>query len=90
MRILVRFYGNLKRFLGARVAVELEDGSKMRELISKLSKVKGVEGALSEQNLEDSTLVVLVNGRNIHALDGVETVLKEGDFIIFMPVLVGG
>ena len=90
MRILVRFYGNLKRLFDAKAAVELEDGSKIRELMSKLSKVKGSESALSEQNLEDSTLVVLVNDRNIHALDGVETVLKEGDFIIFMPVLVGG
>jgi len=40
--------------------------------------------------VDDSSLVVLVNGRNVHALKGYETVLKHGDLVSFMPVLVGG
>ncbi len=70
----------------------MKAGAKLRDLILKLGgRVEGSESAfLGAYPLEDSALVVLVNGRNIHALDGVDTRLKEGDFITLMPVLVGG
>jgi len=37
-----------------------------------------------------SAIYVLVNGRNIVHLMGVDTVLKEGDVISILPVTAGG
>ncbi|MFQ6095647.1 MAG: MoaD/ThiS family protein, partial [Candidatus Bathyarchaeia archaeon] len=90
MKVSVRAFGEIKRALGGHLTVELEDGAKLRDLILKLGgKVRDSRRAfLGGYRLEDSALIVLVNGRNIHALDGIDTVLKEGDFVTFMPVLV--
>jgi len=92
LKVIIRAYGDIKRILGDKSTVELNDGAKIRDLILKLGgKVKSSGSAfLGDYKLEDSALVILVNGRNIHVLDGIDTVLKEGDFITFMPVLVGG
>jgi len=82
----------MKRFLGDVSTVELPGEAKVRNLILKMGGRVESSGAafLGGYKLEDSALLVLVNGRNIHALDGVDTVLKEGDFVTFTPALFGG
>jgi molybdopterin converting factor small subunit len=92
LKVIAKGYGDMKRFLGAKSTIELKDGAKIRNLILALGgKVRASEIAyLGGYKVEDSTMVVLVNGRNIYALDGYDTVLKEGDLITFMPVLIGG
>jgi len=92
LKVIIKGYGDMKRFLGARSTIELKDGAKIRDLILVLGGKVRVSGIafLGGYKVEDSTMVVLVNGRNIHALDGYNTVLKESDLITFMPVLIGG
>ena len=92
MKVVVRAFGEIKRALGGKLTVELRNSAKIRDLILKLGGRAGDSGRsfLGGYKLEDSALVVLVNGRNIHALDGIDTSLKDGDFVTFMPVLVGG
>lgn len=41
----------------------------------------------SNRNLEH---ILLVNGRSIHFLQGMDTVLKDGDEIFLLPAIVGG
>jgi len=92
LKVIIKGYGDMKRFLGARLTIELKDGAKIRNLISALGGEVRVSGFafLGGYKVEDSTMIVLVNGRNIHALNGYDTVLEEGDLITFMPVLIGG
>ena len=33
---------------------------------------------------------IIVNGRNINLLEGLKTVLNEGDMVAFMPAIAGG
>jgi len=90
---VVRGHGDIKRVTGSRKrTVELGDGARVRDLILKLGgKDVGSDSvSLGVHKLVDSDLVVLVSGRNIRALDGIDTVLKEGDLVTFMPVIVGG
>ncbi len=92
MNIRVKGFGDMKRFLNNKPAIELKDEAKIRDLILVLGgkdKASGI-ALLGGYKVEDSSLVVLVNGRNIHALKGYDTVLKEGDLVSFMPVLIGG
>ena len=92
MNVTVKGYGDMKRFLGDKPTIELSDGAKVKNLIIALGGKVRVSGIafLGGYRVEDSSLVVLINGRNINALDGYDTVLNEGDLISFMPVLIGG
>ena len=93
MNVAVRGHGDIKRIIGSeRRRIELGRGARVRDLILKLGgKVGRSESVLlGVHKLVDSDLVVLVNGRNIRALNGIDTVLKEGDLVTFMPVIVGG
>ena len=92
MNIRVKGFGDMKRFLNDKPAVELKDEAKMSDLILFLGGKVRASGIalLGGYKVEDSSLVVLVNGRNIHALEGYDTVLREGDLVSFMPVLIGG
>jgi len=35
-------------------------------------------------------MVVIINGKNAHFLNGLNTKLKHGDVIVIMPIVVGG
>lgn len=92
MNVKVKGFGDMQRFLKGETAIELKEGAKMSDLILSLGGKAGASGIylLGSYKVDDSSLVVLVNGRNVHALKGYETVLKHGDLVSFMPVLVGG
>ena len=93
MRVVVRSHGDIKRIIGSgRRTLELDDGATVRDLVLELGgNIEGSESIfLSVRRRIDSDLVVLLNGHNIRALGGIDTILKEGDFITFMPVIVGG
>jgi molybdopterin converting factor small subunit len=92
LKVIVKGFGDMRRFLSDKSNIELKDGAKIRNLILALEGKVRASGIafLGGYKVEDSTLIVLVNGRNIHALDGYDTVLKEGNLITFIPVLIGG
>jgi molybdopterin converting factor small subunit len=92
LKVIVKGYGDMKRFLGDGSTIELKDEAKVKDLILALGGKIRVSGIafLGGYKVEDSTMVILVNGRNIHALEGYDTVLKERDLITFMPILIGG
>ena len=93
MFVTVRGHGDIKRIIGSeKRRIELDGGATVRDLVLKLGGRVGRSESvlLGAHELVDSDLVVLVNGRNIRTLDGIDTVLNEGDLVTFMPVIVGG
>lgn len=95
MKIRVRFFGDLIPILGRELTIELEEGANISDLIRKISeRWKGFKEKikiLSESmGITDSTLVILLNGRNIKFLNGFETILKEDDVVTFLPPASGG
>ncbi|MEM2969723.1 MAG: MoaD/ThiS family protein [Candidatus Bathyarchaeia archaeon] len=92
MKVAIKGYGDMKRFLNQRQILELKEGAKIEDLIVALggNVITSKIAYLGGNKLEDSTMIVLVNGRNIHDLDGYNTVLKEGDLVTFIPIIVGG
>jgi len=90
----VKFVGALRHFSGAG---ELELGcsgsGSVGELVNELVKeVPEIERSLVDRQLEDPrpNALILVNGREIGVLDGLETKLKDGDEIVLVPVVHGG
>ena len=93
MAVTVRFVGSLRHFSGAG-EVELGCGDvSVAELVTELVKeVPGMERSLVDRQLDDPrpNALILVNGREIGVLDGLETRVRDGDEVVFVPVVHGG
>ena len=93
MNVRVRFYGMAYDEVGTReLSVELVEDSTVNDLLSILVErypsltklVYDDEGVFREY------LEVAVNRTDIIGLDGLETVLNEGDIVLIMPPIGGG
>ena len=65
----------------------------VRDLIAILVERYGdnfKEFMLSPENRLQKYVVILVNGRGVGILNGLETMLREGDSILIMPAVGGG
>jgi molybdopterin converting factor small subunit len=54
-----------------------------------LSKVEGLRTSFAQDRAEDR-LLILINGRSVHLLQGLDTPLTDGDRVTIMPKTFGG
>ena len=61
----------------------------IKEIVNELPKLKT---ALIDPELEDPrpNTLILVNGKEISVLSGLDTMLENGDEVVFVPVVHGG
>jgi len=93
--INIRFFGIFKRLSGKnQINLVLEETATVCEVISKLTETFSNE---FKQVLVDSQLVdirpnalILVGGKEISALQGLETDVKDGDEVVLIPMVHGG
>ena len=94
MAIIVKFIGALRHASGAtELALNSKREISMRELINNITEeMPALKRSLLDQQLEDPrpNALILVNGREISVLNGLETNLKDGDEIVLVPVVHGG
>jgi MoaD family protein len=94
MVVVVKFVGALRNVSGAsQLKIDCVKGLVLKDLISEVvGKMPRLEKSLLDKQLEEpkSNALVLVNGREISVLGGLETALKDGDEIVFIPVVHGG
>jgi len=94
MPITLKFIGALRQISGKPQAkIDFQERLTIKILVAKASVEMPQLGKIfSEQQLGDasSNALVLVNGREISVLDGLETILHDGDEIVFIPVVHGG
>jgi molybdopterin synthase sulfur carrier subunit len=93
MAVTVKFLGALRHISGAgELALNIK-GVSIKEVVNEIVREMPVlKQSLIHQQLEDlrSNALILVNGREISVLNGLETNLKDGDEIVFVPVVHGG
>ena len=93
MPLTLKFIGALRQISGkTQLTVNFREGMLLKELIIKISQeMPQLEKTLSDQ-LKDSrsNALILINGREISVLNGLETKLNDGDEIVFIPVVHGG
>lgn len=91
VEIKVRLYGNLVGFAKGQKEVSVS-ASSVRESIDHLtSSYEELSGRILDDKGNLETFInVLVNNKDIRYLDGLETVVKEGDRLIIMPAIGGG
>jgi molybdopterin synthase sulfur carrier subunit len=94
MAITVKFVGALRHVSGAgELALDCKGDISIRELMNEITKERpALKRSLIDQQLEDPrpNALILVNGREISVLNGLETKLKDGDEIVLVPVVHGG
>jgi molybdopterin synthase sulfur carrier subunit len=94
MAINVKFIGALRHVSGAgELALNCKDNVSIRELMREITEeVPALTRSLIDQQLEEPTLnvLILVNGREISVLNGLETNLQDGDEVVLVPVVHGG
>ncbi|MEM0384966.1 MAG: MoaD/ThiS family protein [Nitrososphaeria archaeon] len=82
----VVFVGHLKRLFGKDCIILEEKVDDIRSLIKYLDHVKLDENVVVDR----SNTLILVNGVEISALNGLDTKVNEGDVITLIPVTHGG
>jgi sulfur-carrier protein len=95
MKVILHTILGLKQAIGQRqTEIELPDGSTVDGLFSYMMRRWGDK--LSPHLLDPSSGVLLshvrimVNGQTIQFLQGMETLLHEGDEVLFLPLVSGG
>jgi len=91
----VKFLGVFRQFSGRnRVPVKLEKPATIGKAIEKLVEAFSSEfkRTLVDPELEDPrpNALILVNGKEIGVLQGLETEVEDGDEIVLVPVSHGG
>ncbi len=92
MKVTVRVFADLVPIIGRKHYVELDDDATVGTLTSKIAKKAGQKrsGYLGNYRILGGDLAILVNGRNIALLEGLDTPLSDGAEIVFMPPAAGG
>jgi molybdopterin synthase sulfur carrier subunit len=94
MAITVRFVGSLRASAGkSRLTLHLSRSASLRDVITKIANDKPrLKRALIDPELNDprTNSLILVNGKEISVLQGLDTMLKDGDELTLIPVVHGG
>jgi molybdopterin synthase sulfur carrier subunit len=94
MKVEVRFFTSLREITGKKIEeVQLHGIITVEELLTQLSAKYSEEFReylYNEKEKVHSHLSILVNGRSINVLQGLDTELKNGDIIAILPPVGGG
>lgn len=94
MAITVKFMGALRHASGTdQLALDCRKSVSLKTVINKVTKSRPeLQRSLIDQQFQDPRLnaLILLNGIEISALDGLETKLKDGDELVLIPVVHGG
>ena len=94
MKITVKFVGAFRHFSGvSKFELKVKDPKSVGDLMAMLIReMPEIESSLVDQHLEklNPNTLILVNDKEIGVLDGVESILNDGDEVVFVPVVHGG
>jgi molybdopterin synthase sulfur carrier subunit len=92
--VTVRFIGSLRASAKkSKIVIEFGKTVSLREIIKRIVEEQPkLKRALIDPELDDPRMnsLMLVNGKEISVLDGLDTKLKDGDELILIPVVHGG
>lgn len=94
MEVTARFLGVFRSISGKnQLTIKFKDAVMLRDAVRRIvEEMPELKRALIDPELEDPrpNTLILVNGREISILNGLETILKDGDEVVFVPVLHTG
>jgi len=94
MVIAIRFIGAFRNASNKdKLTITSEGTISLRKTIKEIVKgLPKLKTALIDPELEDPrpNTLILVNGKEISVLNGLDTMLEDGDEVVFVPVVHGG
>ncbi|TFG00280.1 MAG: MoaD family protein [Promethearchaeota archaeon] len=93
MNITIRFFAHLKDIVGIKnqISLQVEKGSNVLDLLNKLFTLYDIKNHIMRDNQTlKKWVTILINGREIRFLLGLQTKIKENDNISIFPPIVGG
>jgi molybdopterin converting factor small subunit len=89
MVVTVKFVGSLRSLAGkSKLSLKIGETAPLTEVMKKMAKESpNLEPALANSK---AGMLILVNGKEISVLNGLDTVLKDSDEIVLVPVIHGG
>lgn len=89
----IKLFATLRDLTGVKqIEVPFRDGQTVRELIHSVRRVSPplAEKMVNERGELTGLVHVLVDGRNVEWLDGLDTLIQDGDTLVFLPPAAGG
>ena len=90
----VKLLGIFRKERGeGHISVKMDSPASVIQIIHKIAESSpGLRRVLIDPELGDPrpNALILVNGREISALEGLETVVEDGDEVVLIPVTHGG
>jgi molybdopterin converting factor small subunit len=92
MQVRVRVFGDIVSDIGRNHSLTLKEGATVEILTKEIARRAGQKrrGHLGRYVIGGADLAILVNGRNIDLLEGVETTLRDGDDVVLLIQNMGG
>jgi MoaD family protein len=95
MAINVKFVGALRHVTGKpKLTIDYSVNFSVKDLIKKLVQDQPeIEASIVDQQaggVMKTNALILVNNREISVLNGLDTLLSDGDEVVFIPVVHGG
>ncbi|HME55652.1 MAG TPA: MoaD family protein [Candidatus Lokiarchaeia archaeon] len=92
--VFVEFLAALRIFTKERrMDIEVPEGATITTVLNELHQKFGdgkAERIFDTSNGVSPALIILVNGTNIKNLDGIDTLVQDGDVIACVPIMAGG
>jgi molybdopterin converting factor small subunit len=86
MRVHIKFVGKFHdEFRSEDLWIYLQNRATMKEVLEKLKSEKSIK-----VNLQNPSMVVLVNGKRVEFVGGLNAALRDLDDIVIMPIIGGG
>ncbi|HUI39723.1 MAG TPA: ubiquitin-like small modifier protein 1 [Methanothrix sp.] len=92
MRVHVRAFANFREILGRDLSVDMKDGSTIGDILDDLSSSRQqLRSAIFDESGQVREYVIIMkNRKDVSALQGLKTVLEDGDEVAILPPVAGG
>ena len=91
MKVRVEFFNTLREKVNGLKYVEMEDVYTLRDVLKKLDEMfPNLKGEIWDGKDVNDDYLIMINGRNIEFLGGIEAKLSDGDEISMFPPAAGG
>ncbi len=92
MKLKISYFGHLREKAGLKSeTVEVHPPLTLGDLLEPICRKRNMlEEVFGAEDRSQTSVNILVNGRNIKFLGGMETTLKEGDEVSIFPPTGGG
>lgn len=92
MKVHVRAFANFREILGRDLSVDLKDESTVGDLLESLSGSRQQlrPAIFDESGQVREYVIIMKNRKDVSALQGLKTMLEEGDEVAILPPVAGG